>query len=232
MQRKLRDITTRIGVVSEEPIRLAGLETVFERLPSIELVSDALYNLLADKTLGYIILDLSDHEAWVDVQLMVRKARSDVRQIILGPSAEEEIILRSILAGARAYLHSSSGAFVVRRAVESVMQGTIWAPRSVLSALVDRYLNHQTWSAPAVTSLSPREKQVLYLIMTACSNREIAEELGIEERTVKAYVASLLRKTGAENRVSLSVQTMQKSMRSQRVVPGWKAVTAAMQSEA
>jgi DNA-binding NarL/FixJ family response regulator len=60
---------------------------------------------------------------------------------------------------------------------------------------------------------------VLDLIMTACSNREIASELGIEERTVKAYVASLMRKTGADNRVSLSVQATQNMMREQRVTP-------------
>jgi len=41
-------------------------------------------------------------------------------------------------------------------------------------------------------------------------------ELGIEERTVKAYVASLMRKTGMDNRVSLSVQATQVSMREQR----------------
>jgi DNA-binding NarL/FixJ family response regulator len=210
--------------MSGEPIRLAGLETVFEKLPSIELVNCTLNHLLADNTLGYIILDLSDHDAWIDVQNMVRRVRPEIRQIVLGPSAEDAIILRSVMAGARAYLHSSSGAFVVRRAVESVMQGTIWAPRRVLSLLADRFLNHPSLAAPVATPLSPREKQVLDLIMTACSNREIAEELGIEERTVKAYVASLLRKTGAENRVSLSIQTMQESIRNQRAVQDWKAI--------
>lgn len=232
MQRKLREVTARIGVMSGEPIRMAGLETVFEKLPSIELVNDALPKLLADGTLGYIILDLSDHDAWIDVQLVVRKVRADIRQIILGPSAEDEMILRSVMAGARAYLHSSSGAFAVRRAVESVMQGTIWAPRRVLSLLTDKFLNQQALTAPAMTSLSPREKQVLDLIMTARSNREIAEELGIEERTVKAYVANLLRKTGAENRVSLSIQTMQESMRSQRAIHNWKDAARAIPSEA
>jgi DNA-binding NarL/FixJ family response regulator len=59
---------------------------------------------------------------------------------------------------------------------------------------------------------------VLDLIMAACSNREIAEELGIEERTVKAYVTSLMRKTGVDNRVSLSVRAMQNANRDQRTM--------------
>jgi len=52
--------------------------------------------------------------------------------------------------------------------------------------------------------------------MNACSNREIADQLGIEERTVKSYVASLMRKTGVDNRVSLSVRATQDSLREQR----------------
>ncbi|MFC5864974.1 LuxR C-terminal-related transcriptional regulator [Acidicapsa dinghuensis] len=223
MHWKLREVTARIGVVSREPIRLAGLETVFEKIPSIELVNATLHELLADSSLGYIILDLSDHDGWIDMQQMVRSMRPDIRQIVLGPGVGDEMILRSIMAGARAFLHSSSGAFAVRRAVESVIQGTIWAPRRVLSLLADKYLNQQQLATSPATPLSPREKQVLDLIMTARSNREIADELGIEERTVKAYVASLLRKTGAENRVSLSIQKMQESMRSQRAVSGWNS---------
>lgn len=218
MQEGSREVITWIGVVTEEPIRLAGLETVFEKQPSIQLIRGDLDSLLRDQSLCYLILDLSAHYAWVEIQFMVRRARPDIRQIVLGPSADEDMILRSIAAGARAYLHSSTGAFAVRRAVKSVMQGTIWAPRRVLSMLVDRMLSQQGLTASAAPVLSPREKQVLDLILTARSNREIAEELGIEERTVKAYVASLLRKTGAENRVSLSVQTMQESLRSQRAM--------------
>jgi DNA-binding NarL/FixJ family response regulator len=79
-----------------------------------------------------------------------------------------------------------------------------------LSEIVDQLLNRRSVPiAPPAPTFSPRERQVLDLIMSACSNREIAEELGIEERTVKAYVTSLMRKTGVDNRVSLSVRATQ-----------------------
>jgi DNA-binding CsgD family transcriptional regulator len=51
--------------------------------------------------------------------------------------------------------------------------------------------------------LTERERQVLDLMLQAYSNREIARELGIEERTVQAYVGRLMRKTGAEHRLDL-----------------------------
>jgi DNA-binding NarL/FixJ family response regulator len=56
--------------------------------------------------------------------------------------------------------------------------------------------------------LTVREQQVLDLILLARSNREIAQQLGIEERTVKAHVGRLMRKTGAENRIELSIKAL------------------------
>jgi len=67
-----------------------------------------------------------------------------------------------------------------------------------------------TNSAPHLTD---RERQVLELILLARSNREIARQLGIEERTVKAHVGRLMRKAGAENRIELSMRALQNPQR-------------------
>jgi DNA-binding CsgD family transcriptional regulator len=56
--------------------------------------------------------------------------------------------------------------------------------------------------AAANQQLTKREREVLELILGAHSTREIANELGIEQRTVKAYVGRLMRKSGADNRIS------------------------------
>jgi DNA-binding NarL/FixJ family response regulator len=208
---------TRVGLVSAAPIRLMGLISTFEDHPSIRIHLGEVDTLLEDRSLHYLILDVSCDHLWPEMQAKVRRMRPDVRQILLGPAGDEEIVLRSITAGGRAYLDTNCGPLAVRQAVESVIQGCIWAPRRVLTKLIDRLLSQGPVVAPLpVPTFSPREQQVLDLIMTACSNREIAEELGIEERTVKAYVASLMRKTGAYNRVSLSVQATQSVMREQR----------------
>lgn len=207
----------RVGLVSGEPIRLMGVICAFEDHPSIRIHIGDLDTLLADRSLHHLILDVSCSTSWLELQRKVRKARPDVHQILLGPGGDEEMALRSITAGARAYLDHHCGPFAVRQAAESVIQGCIWAPRKVLTKVIDQ-LRSQTSPAPPAPAptFSPRERQVLDLIMTACSNREIASELGIEERTVKAYVASLMRKTGADNRVALSVQATQNVMREQR----------------
>jgi DNA-binding NarL/FixJ family response regulator len=122
-------------------------------------------------------------------------------------------VLNSIVAGARAFLDLTAAPDVVRKAVEVVTSGSIWAPRRLLSKLIDRLLKVPD-SAPQAPGpqLTSREQQVLALILMARSNREIAEQLGIEERTVKAYVGRLMRKTGADNRIKLSMSALNRSL--------------------
>ena len=220
MHAKLDSTRVRVGIVSSESIRLAGLMSALDQHTSVEVVQGELESFLSDLSIRHLILDAGNSASWMEMQYMVRRIRPDIRQIVLGPAGDEELILRSITAGARAYLDASCGPLAVRQAVEAVIAGTIWAPRRLLTILIDRLLSHTGPHVPVQAPvLSPRERQVLDLIMTARSNREIALELGIEERTVKAYVANLLRKTGSENRVTLSVQAVQGSRRDQNRIP-------------
>jgi DNA-binding NarL/FixJ family response regulator len=144
----------------------------------------------------------------------IRQVRPHIRLIVIGPERDDELVLSSIVAGARGYLDLTAGPEVVRQAVEIVTSGSIWAPRRLLSRLIDRLLKVPE-AAPASGGgphLTEREQQVLELILTARSNREIAAKLGIEERTVKAYVGRLMKKTGADNRIKLSMSALNRAL--------------------
>ncbi len=204
------DPKVTLGIVSSDPIRTEGLLGIFEEHPRIRAITSELRSLLEGENLRYIVLDVSMADAWIDTLFFVRRLRPDLRQIVLGPSRDEEAIMRSIIAGGRAFLDHCCEPDQLVTAVETVMQGSIWAPRKVLSLLIDRLLiGTGTRHNNDLQKLSPRERQVLNCILEARSNREIAEDLGIEERTVKAYVASLMRKTGVQNRVALSMLAVQ-----------------------
>ncbi len=210
--------TIRIGVVAGEPIRLAGLATIFDQpaqegQPQLVPVVGRMEELLADPHLEYLVIDLHASSGGVEMLDSVRKVRPDIRQIVIGPERDEELVLSSIVAGARAYLELTAGPDVVRKAVEVVTAGSIWAPRRLLSKLIDRLLKvPETSAAAACVQLTAREQQVMELILMARSNREIATQLGIEERTVKAYVGRLMRKTGADNRIKLSMSALGRSL--------------------
>ena len=100
-----------------------------------------------------------------------------------------------------------SGLQAVMQAAHAILNGSIWAPRRVLSTFVDRAIEG---SAARRRGTSPRfterEEEVLQQLVLARSNREIAQALSIREQTVKSYVARLMRKVGVGNRIALSVQ--------------------------
>ena len=205
--------TIRVGLVTDEPIQLAGLESIFEQqtkggaryLP----VSGSIEELLSLSDLDCLIVGRSSSSGGLELLQRIRRERPAIRQIVIGPLGNDELIQQSIIAGVRAYLDLSDGPEVVLKAIEAVMTGDIWAPRRVLSRLIDRLLTVSGSNSPdASLYLTDREQEVLDLILLARSNREIADQLGIEERTVKAHVGRLMRKTGAENRIGLSMRAL------------------------
>jgi DNA-binding NarL/FixJ family response regulator len=201
----------RIGLMADEPIRLAGLASIFDQPArdghaGLVAVPGPLSELLAGKGLKYLVVDLNSSAGGLKTLEEIRSTRPDIRLIVIGPGGDEELVLTSIIAGARAYLDLNAGPEMVRMAIEVVTEGSIWAPRRLLSKLIDRLLKVPEPDRPAlIPKLTIRERQVLELIMLARSNREIAKQLGIEERTVRAHLGRLMRKAGVDNRIKLSM---------------------------
>jgi len=208
----------RVGVLTEEPIRLEGFASIFEDLPGeghapLSPIFGKIDELLSDFKLAYLVVDLNSSSGGVGTLEAIRSRRPDLRLIVIGPEGNDKLIMDLILAGARAYLDLKASPQIVRHAVEVVTSGSIWAPRRLLSMLIDRLIGV---SDASLTSdpphLTGRERQVLELILTARSNREIARQLGIEERTVQGHVGRLMRKTGTDNRIDLSMRALNRSL--------------------
>lgn len=201
----------RIGLVADEPIRLAGLTSIFDqpaRQSHAQLlpIAGSATDLLSQAALKYMVVDLHSSSNGLKTLELIRSVRPDIQLVVIGLEGDDELAIKSILAGARVYLDLTAGPLMVRKAIEVVTEGSIWAPHRILSQVIDRLLKASgTHRTVAALQLTARERQVLELIMTARSNREIASELGIEERTVRAHLARLMRKAGVDNRIKLSM---------------------------
>jgi DNA-binding NarL/FixJ family response regulator len=207
-----------IGLVSDQPLRVEGLISIFELPaadgnPPLQPVTGSLPEVLSRPALEYLVLDLEASPSGLALLDSIRRSRPNLRLVVIGPEGNDELVLESIIAGARAYLDLTADISIVRQAIDVVTGGSIWAPRRLLSKLIDRLLktpdSSLTNSAPHLTA---REKEVLDLILQARSNREIARQLGIEERTVKAHVGRLMRKTGADNRIELTMRALNRPL--------------------
>lgn len=207
-----------IGLVTDQPMRLEGLLCIFglpalEGRPALSPIAGTLTEMLTCIALEYLVIDLESLSTGLGMLEKIRHTRPHLHIIVIGPGGNDELVLESIIAGARAYLDINADAAIVRHAIEVVTSGSIWAPRRLLSKLIDRLLKVPDSSLTNGTPhLTDREREVLELILLARSNREIARQLGIEERTVKSHVGRLMRKTGADNRIELTMRALNRPL--------------------
>ena len=202
-----------IGLIDFEPLRVAGFESVFDNDPEVEVVATDAPGALADEDLQMVLLGLHNPSDSFEILARLKAARPKLKLIVMGSESDDETIISAIGAGAKGYLEERATPEQVRQCIEVVESGSIWAPRRVLSSFVDRMLHAS--EKPVLRhgfKFTDRERAVLRLLVAARSNREIAEALGIEERTVKAYVARLMRKVGVENRIALSIHAASRSL--------------------
>jgi len=195
----------RIGLFAIEPIRRAGLRSILEEISGVELVDAGLDGLLAAESLDLAVISLMVPAEILTTIERLRTGMPATRVIVMSEVGDDESVIAAISAGAKGYLQDTAEPEEVARAVELVASGSIWAPRKALSMLVDRMLNGGALSPRSAPQFTHRELEVLQLLVSARSNREIAEALGIEVRTVKSYVGRMMRKVGVGNRIALSV---------------------------
>jgi DNA-binding NarL/FixJ family response regulator len=197
---------TRIGLVDFEPIRAAGLREIFTLRPDMEVVVTDWAEAFRHPNFDLIVFVLRDMAFSLALLARLRARHPALRVMVMSAATGDEKIVEAISAGARGWLAETASPEDVMRAADVVLGGTIWAPRRVLSTVVERAVEgsglRPRRNNPQFTE---REEEVLQQLVLARSNREIAQALSIREQTVKSYVARLMRKVGVGNRIALSV---------------------------
>jgi DNA-binding NarL/FixJ family response regulator len=203
----------RIAVVESDPLRFVGFRALFDSESDFELVSASLAELATMTEIDLVLLGNRNGQNLFDVMASIKASRPDVRIIVTGAGMDEETILKAIAAGSKGDVDEAASASEFVQALRIVHQGSVWAPRRVLSLFIERVSTSPGRIFPAGrVTFTDREKEVLEMLVAGRSNKEIGSALGIEERTVKAHVAKLMRKVGVQNRIALSVHAITHSL--------------------
>src|SRR5947209_3872487 len=203
----------RIAVVESDPLRFVGFRALFDSEPEFELISAALPEISTVQNVDLILLGNRSGQNLFDVMASLKATRPDLRIIVTGSGIDEETILKAIASGAKGYVDEAATPAEFVQAIRIVNQGSVWAPRRVLSMFIERVSSSPGRIFPAGrVTFTDREKEVLEMLVAGRSNKEIGAALGIEERTVKAHVAKLMRKVGVQNRIALSVHAITHSL--------------------
>lgn len=123
----------------------------------------------------------------------------DVKVLMLTSYADEEALMSAILAGASGYLLKRIDSKVLVDSVRRVGRGESLLDEEMVSKLFDRLRGGKP-TDPLLGKLSEQERKILDLISVGKTNRQIAEEMFLAEKTVKNYVSNLLTKLGMSRR--------------------------------
>jgi len=130
--------------------------------------------------------------------------------VVLSDQPSDEEALSCFAAGARGYCNTHSAAELLRRIADVVLQGGLWIGESLMQRLLQGTarvpMPAPTW-APRdwAALLTEREREVAAAVADGASNKEIARQLGITERTIKAHTGAIFEKLGVRDRLQLSL---------------------------
>jgi DNA-binding NarL/FixJ family response regulator len=204
----------RIGIVASDPLRLVGMEAILSEMNGLKAVPLELEQVAAAGDLAVLMLEARDGgDAMPEIVARLRRDRPQLRIIVVGEGLDPHLVETVIGAGAKGYLAETASEVEIRMALEVVLDGSVWAPRKVLAKLLEGSGAVAAAAAPGSNTIeqrmTAREREVLALLMEGRSNHAIAESLGIDEATVKAHLGRMLRKTGAHNRVELTLRAIE-----------------------
>jgi DNA-binding NarL/FixJ family response regulator len=141
----------------------------------------------------------------IDLCRDIRSRMPSVACLILTAYDDDSAVGAAVLAGAAGYILKDIGGPRLVDAIRSVAGGRSLMDDAVVHRATEQIRRRADDDDPRLGSLGLRERQILRLIADGLTNRQIGEELGIAEKTVKNYVSSLLSKLGLERRTQAAV---------------------------
>jgi DNA-binding NarL/FixJ family response regulator len=179
-------------------------EHTLQQAPSI----DELKRLCTDEEFDLILV----HRSLVDVESFagIRRSFNAVRILLLSDRPNEEEGLTFIKLGISGYANTYISPARLTEAVNVISHGAVWLGQKVMQRLIlDTYARAKEKavinSEEKLGRLTKREREIAELVAQGQSNLEVAANLGITERTVKAHLSSVYEKTKTRSRLNLAL---------------------------
>ncbi len=200
----------RLLLVDDQGIIREGLRSLLETKPDLTIIGEAENGKAAVE----LALSLQPDVVLMDVRMPIMDGVAatraltaqapDIKVLVLTTFDDDEYVTQALRCGAKGYLLKDTPSTELADAIRAIHRGyTQFGPGLMEKAFSSAPVVEEP--PEAFTQLTPREQEVLQLIATGCSNREIAEKLYISERTVKNHVNSLLRRLNLRDRTQVAI---------------------------
>lgn len=179
-----------------------GLRTLIDQQPDLQVVAEADTGPAAvagflehEPDLAIVDLVLPGQDG-AEVCEAIRRERPRARVLIVSGSLASEHVHRALKAGAQGYLLKDSSPSILLRGIRDVLAGHRVVPPDVAQSMAERAYQ---------SDLSPREREVIQLVVDGLSNKLIADRLALTEATVKTHLTHIFEKLGVEDRTQAAI---------------------------
>ena len=196
----------RVAIADDHRVVRVGLQQLLETIDGIELVGaadggEAAVELCGQTKPDVLLLDLAMPDLdGIGVTRQVGRISPDTRVIVFTAFGDREEVVAALDAGAVGYLLKDAEPSELGAAIRAAAQGEApLAPRAA-AALLEELGRAQTR-----TELTARERDVLTLLVSGLSNKQIGRQLGISEKTVKGHLTNLFQRIGVSDRTQAAL---------------------------
>lgn len=197
----------QVMIVEDQPLVVEGLRSV---LTEIDSEPDVRCALLASRAVAMlrsglrpdlVMLDLNLPDAeGTSLLVQLRSEFPDVPVVVISAQDDRHTITEAIDQGAMGFISKSSTTSVLVSALQLVLKGGIYVPQQVLDEAMHPQPPRPSIQDLADIGLTPRQIQVLQLLIEGLPNKLICRELGISDGTAKTHISTILRLLNVKNR--------------------------------
>lgn len=205
----MSDDPTRLFIVDDHEVVREGLVRAIGPVDDIELVgeagtvSEALRGILAARPdVALVDINLPDNTG-ITLIREVQSRQPETRCIVFTSSADDEAFFQSVVAGCAGYLVKDAPLDDLVEGIRTVAEGGSLVRREVIDDL-RRRATAMPPERELFGHLTGQEQRILRMVTEGMTNREIAGQLSLAEKTVRNYVSNILGKLGMRNRTELA----------------------------
>lgn len=197
---------TRVLIVDDHEVVREGLRALIRRRDEMEIVGEASSVATAIEEArrtepDVVVMDVRLPDgSGIEACREIRAARPDTKVIMLTSYADEEAVFASIMAGATGYLLKQTRMQALTDAIERAVRGESLLDPAVTQRVLERVRSGRSPEDEELSLLSEQERKILDLIADGKTNKEIAAEIFLSDKTVKNYVSSILSKLNLRRR--------------------------------
>ncbi len=216
------ELQIRVMIADDNRLFREGIRLILCQEKEIEIVGEAVsglqtINAIQDLKPDVVLLAITMTEMnGIQVIPAIMQKSPKTKALVLTAAMDEAMILKSLRVGAKGYLSKDSSVSDLSKAIKVVHQGELWIERKLICRFFEQEamgdLKGGSMHRRTKEELTPREQEVLSLLTTGRTNKEIAQELFISEKTVKTHLSSIFRKLKVTRRLEAILYAISKGL--------------------